>query len=180
MSQDKKEPKAGKTPKKKTEAKAPAKETKTAAEAINEEPKVEVKPDDIAAETVTASPAEAPEAEGKTETAAQETAAPVEMESEVEPDASEVPAQGSSAEPEAPTEEKEGQEIKAVFTEKSSAPTDSLKPVSRWARDQRLTSWQTAALLRARGWAGDKQVSEAEFSQALASTLGRKQGGRNG
>lgn len=57
-------------------------------------------------------------------------------------------------------------------------PKDSgLKPVSAWAAAKRLASWRSAALLRAMGWADDKQVSEAEFADALAGSLNRRQGG---
>jgi|GEM_PF-1433467 hypothetical protein len=60
-----------------------------------------------------------------------------------------------------------------------------LKPVRSWIIAQRLASWQSAALLRARGWTDDKRVSQADFDRALKETLnrplgGRREGGRNG
>lgn len=53
----------------------------------------------------------------------------------------------------------------------------ALKTVSAWAGEKCLASWQMAALLRAMGWAGDKQVNEADFNKALGQAMNRRQGG---
>ncbi len=55
-----------------------------------------------------------------------------------------------------------------------------LKAVSQWASERRLAGWQTAAILRVKGWAEDKQIDEAEFEAARKSFMTRAQGGGHG
>lgn len=55
-----------------------------------------------------------------------------------------------------------------------------LKKVSDLAEAKQLATWQTAALLRAQGWTGDKLVTETEFDQALNALKSRGQGGNHG
>ncbi len=100
------------------------------------------------------------------------------------------PTTESEAQPD--VQEKQVQERKTTVetvpeTERNQAPeklsaakVPVMKTVSAWSAERRLASWQLAALLRAKGWEGDKQVSETEFNQALAAAMSRAQGGGYG
>lgn len=105
----------------------------------------------------------------ETETA-QEQAPP---ESEVQADAQE--DQSPEREATVKTDSENNPEPEPKKVPGRAAP--GLKPVRAWIMAQRLAGWQSAALLRAMGWTEDKQVSEAEFNQALKSAMARPQGG---
>ena len=52
-----------------------------------------------------------------------------------------------------------------------------LFPVENLAGKQGVPGWETAALMRAAGWAAGKQVSESDFQTALNRFRSRPQGG---
>jgi len=62
----------------------------------------------------------------------------------------------------------------------SAEESAGLKAVFEWVGEKRLATWQSAALLRAKGWAEDKLVTEDEFNKALSAAMSRTQGGNNG
>ena len=83
-------------------------------------------------------------------------------------------AEGEKADQTPPPAEKKPAKTAAV------GGSACLKTVSAWINEKRLASWQSAALLRANGWADDKQVTEADFVKALGTAMNRKQGGNSG
>ena len=112
------------------------------------------------------------EAEAKPAAEAETTPA---AESEAPADAQDKPAEGQETDQTPPAAET------AEPPQKTAGPEVSgLKAVSAWVGEKRIATWQSAALLRAKGWADDKKVTEDEFNKALASIMSRTQGGGNG
>jgi len=112
------------------------------------------------------------EAEAKPEAEAETTPA---TESEAPSDAQDKPAEGQKTDQTPPAAEK------AEPSQKTAGPeVPGLKAVSAWVGEKRIATWQSAALLRARGWTDDKKVTEDDFNKALAAAMSRPQGGANG
>ena len=138
-----------------------------AAKAAEEKAKAKAEADALAA---------AAQAKAEDEAAAVAAAATdSQTESEVS-DAQEKPAPEREAEIETVQETEKDKAPQSVFTQNGSV----LKAVAAWVGEKRIATWQSAALLRAKGWTDDKKVTENDFNKALAAAMSRPQGGANG